>query len=264
MVLKVASLYFGLLALGCLAPLPLVKLKEIGQGFYKFFGYTCVALEALAIGFFLWGSDGPAAPFDRSVFGASVLFLLAMLSFTLSLRLRTRWLVWALFGTSVLAGMLSTCVLPREWGPLGWKSFHALSSSLVMGFATLAMMLGHWYLVTPKLSITPLKRFAGGYILLSAWKALELAVAYLFYVGASWEMPKTEMGYALAHREVIFVLFRVTWGVLAPLGFSYWIWETVKMKATQSATGILYAAMVCTLIGEGIGLYLTLRTGVPF
>jgi hypothetical protein len=263
-VLTVASLYFGLLALGCLAPLPLVKLQEVGQGFYRFFGFTCVALEALSLGSFLWAGDSPSSHFKDPSFLAGILFLSATLSFTLSLRSRTRWLVWTLFMTAVLSGTLATCILPREWWPIGWRSFHVLSSALVMGFATLAMMLGHWYLVTPKLSITPLKRFAGGYILLCAWKALELAVLYWIYVGASWTMPKTEMGYTLAHREVIFVLFRVTWGVLAPLGFSYWIWETVKMKATQSATGILYAAMVCTLIGEGIGLFLTLRTGVPF
>jgi hypothetical protein len=64
--------------------------------------------------------------------------------------------------------------------------------------------------------------------------------------------------------EILFVLFRVAWGILPPLGMAYWIWETVRMKSTQSATGILYAAMICTMIGEGMGLYLTLATGVPF
>jgi len=262
-VLKVASLYFGFLALGCFLPLPLVKLREIGVGFYRFFGFTCVALETLAIGFAFWCED-PA--FDRIFYSSSFLFLLLLIGHTMALRTKAPGLRRALFWAAVLTGAAATVLVPLGLGTSGsWsQAGHALSSALVMGFVTLAMMLGHWYLVTPKLSITPLKRFAGGYILLSVLKALELAAAYSFYVGTSWEMPRTEMGYALAHREVIFALFRVTWGVIAPLGFSYWIWETVKMKATQSATGILYAAMVCTLIGEGIGLYLTLRTGVPF
>jgi hypothetical protein len=139
---------------------------------------------------------------------------------------------------------------------------HALIAALVMGAVILAMMLGHWYLVTPKLSITPLKRYSGSYILLTILTALELVLNYTLYVGWGNE-PATLAGQRWM-AEIMFVLFRVAWGILPPLGMAYWIWETVRMKSTQSATGILYAAMICTMIGEGMGLYLTLATGVPF
>jgi hypothetical protein len=142
-------------------------------------------------------------------------------------------------------------------------AIHALISALVMGAVILAMMLGHWYLVTPKLSITPLKRYSNSYILLTVLTALELVLNYTRYVGWGNE-PLTEAGKHLYYGEILFVLFRVAWGILPPLGMAYWIWETVRLKSTQSATGILYAAMVCTMIGEGMGLYLTLATGVPF
>jgi hypothetical protein len=65
-------------------------------------------------------------------------------------------------------------------------------------------------------------------------------------------------------QELIFAIFRVAWGLLAPLGMAYWVWETVRIRSTQSATGILYASMVCTMMGEGMGLFLTLQTGIPF
>jgi hypothetical protein len=277
-VLTTAALYFGYLAFGCLAPIRLVKLQEIGVGFYRFFGFTCVVLQALSFGFLLFSGNDRFGPI---YFAASIAFLLFTLVFTLALRSRREnWIRWS-FWSAVFSGLL-TVILPWShfilpphleaigdmaekmgWGPAWFYMLHALTAALVMGFATLAMMLGHWYLVTPKLSITPLKRFAGGYILLTLFMALQLTVAYLEFIGLRWNEPASFLGGVLK-KEVIFAIFRVTWGVLAPLGFSYWIWETVKMKSTQSATGILYAAMVCTLIGEGIGLFLTLQTGVPF
>jgi len=192
------------------------------------------------------------------------LSLLFTLSFTVALRVRVPWFLWGCFGSALGSGFLGLGVFPWVADP-SWffLSLRAVSSALVLGAGILAMMLGHWYLVTPKLSITPLKRYAAGYILLTAWTALELAMSYHSNVG--WgDKPSTAGGFQLIHGEIIFVLFRVTWGVLAPLGMAYWIWTTVKMRSTQSATGILYASMVCTLIGEGMGLYLTLRTGIPF
>lgn len=125
------------------------------------------------------------------------------------------------------------------------------------------MMLGHWYLVTPKLSIKPLKRYSAAYILLTVFTALKLLLSYHLAVGWGSE-PVTPEGARLMGDDLVFMLFRVTWGVMAPLAGAYFIWETVKIKSTQSATGILYASMVCTIIGEGMGLFLTLSTGVPF
>ena len=122
------------------------------------------------------------------------------------------------------------------------------------------MMLGHWYLVTPKLSITPLKRYSAAYILLTVFTALKLVLAYHLFVGWSWP-PSTAAGLRLMGEDLMFALFRVTWGVMAPLAASYFIWETVKIKSTQSATGILYASMVCTIIGEGMGA--TARKATP-
>ncbi len=263
MVPKIAFLYLSEIAWGCLALLPLVRLQEVGQGFYRFFGFLCVALQTLALGLAIFmGSDFEAPLRDSArALGFSLFFTLC---FTVALRVRVRWFLWSCFGLAVAGGAGAVGCLP--WTALSNPVFlctHSILSALVMGAVTLAMMLGHWYLVTPKLSITPLKRYSASYILLTVLTALELALSYILYVGLG-PGPLTPAGGRLIHDEVIFTLFRVAWGILPPLGAAYWIWETVRMKSTQSATGILYAAMVCTLIGEGIGLYLTLQTGVPF
>ncbi len=262
MVSKIAFLYLAEIAWGCLALLPLVKLQEVGQGFYRFFGFLCVALQTLALGLAIFMGSAFEAPFPRSVW-ALAFSLLFTLCFTVALKVRVRWFVWGCFWLAALSGFWSISSPPMREAIVGLWEIHSASSALVLGAVTLAMMLGHWYLVTPKLSIEPLKRYSAMYILLTAWIALELALTYTLYVGFGAQ-PATPGGSQLIHEEIIFVLFRVIWGLAAPLGFAYWIWNTVKMKSTQSATGILYAAMVCTLIGEGMGLYLTLQTGVPF
>lgn len=260
MVSKIAFLYFSYIAWGCLALLPLVKLQEVGQGFYRFFGFTCVTLQTLALGLAIYMGPDLEAAFRRSAWalGFSLFFTLC---FTIALKVRVKWFLWGCFAPAVASGALSIGYFP--WGGAFYAAVRSLSAALLLGSVTLAMMLGHWYLVTPKLSITPLKRYSAGYILLTVLTALELALSYVLYVGFG-DQAATPAGGQLIHEEVLFTLFRTAWGIVPPLGMAYWIWETVRMKSTQSATGILYAAMVCTLIGEGMGLYLTLQTGVPF
>jgi len=53
-------------------------------------------------------------------------------------------------------------------------------------------------------------------------------------------------------------------GVLAPLGLTWMTWKTVEIRSIQSATGILYAAVVFVLFGEVISAYLSLATGQPY
>jgi hypothetical protein len=260
---KIAFLYLGLMAWGCLALLPLVSLKEIGQGFYRFFGYLCVALDLLAVGIALLDPLDFGGKYLSAVraLGASLFFTLC---FSVALRIRVRWFLWSCYGAAVFCGGAALGWFPWNTSAGSWLlSAHALSSGLLLGSGILAMMLGHWYLVTPKLSITPLKRYAAGYILLTVWTALELGLSYLLFVGTG-PQPSTAAGGSLVHEYLIFALFRLAWGILPPLGLAYWIWTTVSMKSTQSATGILYAAMVCTIVGEGMGLFLTLGTGIPF
>lgn len=262
MVFKVAFIYLASIAWGCLALLPVVKLQEVGQGFYRFFGFACVALQTLAIGLaiLMWPVLAPSYRLAAWILGFSLFFTLC---FTTALRLRIRALLWTSFLLAVLSG--STVFTYFPWVgqyALLWKSLHALSSALLMGSVILAMMLGHWYLVTPKLSITPLKRYSALYILLTAWMALLIVSCFIICIHGHGDIAANPFTYRI-EQEAIFILFRVCWGLLVPLGLAYWIWETVKMKSTQSATGILYAAVVCTIMGEAMGLYLTLITGVP-
>ena len=58
------------------------------------------------------------------------------------------------------------------------------------------------------------------------------------------------------------MLSRLLWGVVAPIVLAWMIKKTVEMRATQSATGILYALCVAILLGEGAALYLKRMLGL--
>jgi hypothetical protein len=51
-------------------------------------------------------------------------------------------------------------------------------------------------------------------------------------------------------------------GVLGPLVATVLAWKTVEIRSTQSATGILYIAMMFVLFGELGALILARDTGV--
>ena len=63
--------------------------------------------------------------------------------------------------------------------------------------------------------------------------------------------------------NALFFLFRILVGLAAPLLLAGLIWQTVKIRSTQSATGLLYVALALVLFGELISHFLFILTGFP-
>ncbi|MBI4575810.1 MAG: hypothetical protein HY722_06050 [Planctomycetes bacterium] len=132
--------------------------------------------------------------------------------------------------------------------------FSALSGALVLGAVFLAMILGHFYLVVPKLAIAPLQRSIR---LLGIGLATRTVVLGIVLVMAG---PPAE---ALWRGELVFFALRVLFGLAAPAVLAWMAWEGARLRATRSATGILYGACVLVLAGEGAAVALAHGTGVP-
>jgi hypothetical protein len=64
--------------------------------------------------------------------------------------------------------------------------------------------------------------------------------------------------------STLFVMVRWGMGVLGPAVATALAWETVRIRSTQSATGILYIAMTLVLFGELTAMVLTRESGVVF
>jgi hypothetical protein len=148
--------------------------------------------------------------------------------------------------------------VPQE--PLLAAAF--LGSSLVLGGALSAMVLGHWYLVARKLSFTPLAR-----VTRLLWAALlaRMAVAGIFIwaQGAAWErLVERSGGTGFLIDPGVFLLARAIFGFAAPAAFGWMALQCVRIRSNQSATGILYVTLAFVLIGELIAVHFLVSRGL--
>ena len=111
------------------------------------------------------------------------------------------------------------------------------ASGLVMGATLAAMLLGHQYLTEPTAGIAPLRRaiaFAGLALTLRAAMALLAWRLGLEGAAAAWPFAAVRWGIGLV-------------GPAAAIGMA---WKAAGIRSTQSATGLLYAALGLVLFGE--------------
>ena len=114
-----------------------------------------------------------------------------------------------------------------------------------------AMFLGHWYLNTPTMALGPLVRLIA---LMAAAICLRAAVEgiLLGLAVARDGWPTTE--------GLLFLALRWLSGIFGAIILAFMAWRTLKIPNTQSATGILYAAVICTFLGELASLLLIAQT----
>ena len=166
---------------------------------------------------------------------------------------RVRQAVEAVAAIVGLAVLVAASVA-RVGGPSAYDVIALVAlpvGALALGGVDAAMLLGHWYLVTPKLSPRPLETaallFAGALVL----QALLLLIAFSRgFVATAWD--------ANAAATVL----RVFVGIVAPLPIAVAAWWTARMN-TQSSTGLLYIALGMVLAGEIMARMLFYVAGVP-
>jgi len=108
--------------------------------------------------------------------------------------------------------------------------------SAALGGVWAAMVLGHWYLVTPRLPEGPLVRFA-------RWLTLVLAIQVALFVAwtALGAGPSGSAGFgALTGDWALFVWLRLLVGLVFPLVVSWAAIQTARTRSMESATGLLY------------------------
>ncbi len=132
------------------------------------------------------------------------------------------------------------------------------ASGFLLGATLSSMLLGHYYLTAPSMTIDPLKRT----IALIAWGLV--ARALLASIG--WAIARGGMvGHASSGNpgdSMVLLIGRWGMGFLAAGAATYMTWKTAQIRSTQSATGILYITMIFVLFGELMSLVLAGRHGV--
>jgi hypothetical protein len=158
-------------------------------------------------------------------------------------RLAGKFAIWLVAALAILG-----CTLPlllTGTKPLAWQIADRTTSGLLLGLVTTAMLLGHWYLNTPTMQLAPLRRLI---VLMAAAVALRMLVS-----GSGLLLEATS--HLDAHRAslttwALFLSLRWLAGLFSVLGLAWLTWQTLKIPNTQSATGILYAAVILVFIGE--------------
>jgi hypothetical protein len=148
-------------------------------------------------------------------------------------------------------------------GEDGWVyALNAVAAAALLGTVIVAMILGHWYLVRRRLEVRHLVRFALLFAGATGVRAVLLAGAVLFTGVVS---PRGLGGHLvdLTIHLGFFFWTRVLFGLVGPAVFAFMVYETARIRSTQSATGILYVAVLFVVIGEFLARYLTLAGAGP-
>ena len=122
--------------------------------------------------------------------------------------------------------------------------------ALALGGADAAMLLGHWYLVTPKLSSGPLQRAALVLVGAVVLQIVLVAVA----------VARGEISFNMEMAFVVATGLRVGVGLFMTLAVALAAWWTARMN-TQASTGLLFVGLGCVLAGEVSARVLFFLTG---
>ena len=150
---------------------------------------------------------------------------------------------------SVLVHSWNVPHLAPVWLQLGSD----VSSSLVLGATLTGMLLGHWYLTTRTMSIQPLWWF-NRMLIASAILRMTFSVIALAQFGFD--------GYDLTRW--IWLILRLVGGCLIPGLVAFLVWQILKYRNTQSATGVLFAGLILVFMGEMTAALLERDVQIPY
>lgn len=170
-----------------------------------------------------------------------------------------RWGAIALAAGVAGLGMMAYQVSLPTWGFAG-VLISLLAGSLALGLVTESLIMGHWYLVRPKLPGRPLRELT---LLLFAALALQAVLLAVNAVIPAREVPESTAAIAggLASNPAFWL--RVGVGMVFPLSLAFMAWQSSKEHAMMSATGLLYIAVGAVFVGELLARGLLFVTASP-
>jgi len=243
------ALAFGTFAL-------VVLTRQLTDATRGYLGFTsvCAALLALLALAADWGLPRPTdlilqpAPTELDTTRQVGLIAFAVLSVAYAFVLRGRVAAPAIALAGLAAAAITLAAAVFGWAPTPVDAVPLLVQLVVLALATggslAAIVLGHWYLVTPGISEWPLilqARF------LLAVIALQLL---LFVVWTTLGGGPGQVAFdAFAGGSVLLVVLRLAVSLLFPLVLTWMAWRTAQTRSMESATGLLYINLAAVMAG---------------
>ena len=164
-------------------------------------------------------------------------------------------------GSASIVGLVAVALLAQvfalpTWGYVGTLLAFVVGG-LVVGAVSMGMVLGHWYLVTPRLPERPLREMTFFLLLAMGVQALLIIPALA--------LPRDTIANAVDTPilENPFFWMRVGGGLAFPMLLAWMAYDSSGVRAMQSATGLLYIAMALVLSGEVLAKGLLFVSAVP-
>jgi hypothetical protein len=160
---------------------------------------------------------------------------------------------WLAIGTG-LVGLAALVVLAAAGGSRSAPLFagQLVLAALALGAVNAAMLLGHWYLVTPRLSPAPLRRMMW---LLIGCLVLQAVAFGMALIGVGTDALAGSLGWLTWLRLGVGILLPILITVLAILAS--------RSASLQASTGLLYVGLALVMAGSIAGASITYLTGVP-
>ena len=235
------------LAVGSYAAVYLLRWRSTATSGYLGFTTAC----AIGVGLLAWASDLglPGSLGDSPVVVDSswdgprgaALGLLSLLAAAGLVARRVRPAAALPIETAALAAGGATLAFGAlAWGGAAVGSASLLVQLLIVSGATggvfAAMILGHWYLVTPKLPEAPLILLARALLAVVALQVVLFWAWIALGAGPAGGAPFA----ALVGPWALFVWLRLIVGLVFPLIVSWASVQTARSRSMESATGLLY------------------------
>ena len=251
----VASVLLASLAFGSFAFVVVTRwFTDATHGYVRFTAFCAGLLGLLTLAIKLGGLPAPnalvmrTAPADLDLlrqYGLGT-FAAAALVYPFATRRPRGSIVVALVGLA--AGAIALAAAAFGWAPTAVDAVPLLvqlvTLSLATGGSLAAVVLGHWYLVTPKISEKPLVLQAR--LLLGVVGIQVLLFVVWTTLGGG---PGQGAFDAFSGGNLLLVVLRLIVTLLFPLVLTWMAWRTALTRSMESATGLLYINLAAVMAG---------------
>ncbi len=266
------TLFLTEAALGSVLAMSAVPVRAAGRLFFRYGSAQSCTLILIGLG--LGGVTGTGTPTSRILFTtAAILLLVAAGLFHVQRARAASLLLFASVPPSLAGCLIDVWSIVPAGGALArlaWAG-DAISASLVTGSVLMAMILGHYYLNIPGLSSVHLERLACLAMGAIAARACVLVVNVATHRDAIAPLISllfdtsgaAPWNGGLDPFVIVLLLIQAAFGLGVPVVFAFMAWRSARIASTQSATGILYVALIMVIMGELAGRYVVTLTRLP-
>jgi hypothetical protein len=229
------------LSLGMAAAMAATPPRWVTAGFYRVHLWVVLGLNTFAV-LIGWSRPDDWPPRRAVLMLAAAIAATTYVGGVIWLYEKRRAGLAALWAAAALsfAAAWTSAEIASSGGAVMLGGLDILSSAALLGSTITAMFLGHWYLNHPGMELAPLRRL----VLVMAASVLVRGAAGMLGLGLELSTAEKALAWWLM------VSLRWGAGLILPLVLAWLTWQTLKIPNTQSATGILYAAVILVFIGE--------------